>query len=281
VRKEPGFGGRIRWSDAAGNWVGERRLSSRRSDCGGIAASVAFSVAVQIQLMATLAAPVPAPIAAAAPSPSPPSDAGLGATSPAPRAPPDSIAKPKAPSSPAVPAIPPDDPRAENNRARPWLRLAIGLGPSMAFSMAPETTGTGRLFVSGRAGWFSLEIAAEGTLPVTQRQLTGAGFSLERFATGAAACGHAGPIAGCVTGTLGRLQARGFGVDAPSSPAGLFTQVGARLVTSRDIGRYFVALRLEGLVMTSPSHVTLNQVTVWTTPRVAELLGLDLGAHFF
>ena len=43
VRKEPGFGGRIRWSDAAGNWVGERRLSSRRSDCGGIAASVAFS----------------------------------------------------------------------------------------------------------------------------------------------------------------------------------------------------------------------------------------------
>jgi len=111
--------------------------------------------------------------------------------------------------------------------------------------------------------------------------MTGAGFSLERFAAAAAACAHAGPIAGCVTGTLGRLQARGFGVDAPSSPVGMFSQVGARLVASRDIGRYFVALRLEGLVMTSPSQVTLNQVTVWTTPRVAELLGVDLGAHFF
>lgn len=277
-RKEPGFGGRIRWSDAAGSWVGERRLSSRRSDCGGIAASVAFSVAVQIQLMATLAVPVPGPIAAA-PPPSPAQDAGAAA--PAPRATIGSIAKPEPPLSTAARASPADGPLSVNDRARPRLRLAVGLGPAMAFGMAPETTGIGRLFVSGRVAWFSLELGAEGALPVTQRQQDGAGFSLERFAAAAAACGHAGPIAACVTGTLGRLQARGFGVDAPSSPAGLFSQVGARLVATRDIGRYFVALRLEGLVTTSPSQVKLNQVTVWTTPRVAELLGVDLGAHFF
>jgi hypothetical protein len=281
-RKEPGFGGRIRWSDAVGKWVGERRLSSRRSDCGGIAASVAFSVAVQIQLMATLAAPVPAPIASAPTPPSAPPDAGLGAAAPAPRATTGALARPAPPPATAPPAILPDvAARLENDRARPWLHLAVGLGPAMAFGMAPETTGIGRLFVTGRAGWFSLELAGEGALPVTQRQATGAGFSLDRFAAAAAACGHAGPIAGCLTGTLGRLQARGFGVDAPSSPAGLFSQVGARLVASRDIGRYFLALRLEGLVMTSRAQVTLNQVTVWTTPRVAELLGVDLGAHFF
>jgi hypothetical protein len=277
-RKDLGFGGRIRWSDAAGHWVGERRLSSRRPDCGGIAASVAFSVAVQIQLMATLAAPMPAPTASAAPAPAMAADAGLATATPTPPPPPNSVAKPPAPPTPAIPA---DSGEPQKEGARRWLRLAVGVGPSVAFGVAPETTGIGRLFVSGRTGWFSLELAADGALPVTQRQMTGAGFSLERFAAAAAACGHAGPIAGCVTGTLGRLQARGFGVDAPSSPAGGFSQVGARLVASRDLGRYFVALRLEGLVMTSPSRVTLNQAAVWTTPRVAELLGMDLGAHFF
>jgi hypothetical protein len=282
-RQNPGFGGRIRWSDAAGHWVGERRLSSRRPDCRGIAATIAFSVAVQIQLMATRAAPVPEPIAAETPPPSPPPEADLGAAAPVPRAATGSIAKPEPQPqrSATAPAVPPDVPEPENGGARSRLRLAVGLGPSMAFGMAPETTGIGRLFVSGRAGWFSLELAADGALPVTWYQMTGAGFSLERFAAAAAACFHAGPIAGCLTGTLGRLQARGFGVDAPSSPAGLFSQVGVRLVASREIGRYFVALRLEGLVMTSPSQVTLNQVAVWTTPRVAESLGVDLGARFF
>jgi len=283
TRTDPGFVGRIRWSDAAGNWVGERRLSSRRSDCGGIVASVAFSVAVQIQLMATLAAPVPQSPATAAPPPfMSPDDAGnASATMPGVAA--ASVVKSPAgaPAPAAAAAIPADAPEPANNDGPPRIRLAVGLGPSMAFGLAPDTTGTGRLFMSGRAGWFSLELSAEGALPVTQRQITGAGFSFERFAAAAAACGHAGPLGGCVTGTLGRLQARGSGVDAPSSPAGLFSQVGARLVASRDIGRYFVALRLEGLVMTSLSHVRLNQVTVWTTPRVAELLGADLGAHFF
>ena len=65
ARKEIGFDGRIRWTDADGRWVGDRRLTSRRPDCGEIAASLAFSVAVQIQLLATLAPPEP-PRAAAA-----------------------------------------------------------------------------------------------------------------------------------------------------------------------------------------------------------------------
>ena len=48
ARKDAGFDGRIRWTDAEGRWVGDRRLTSRKSDCGEIAASVAFAVAVWI-----------------------------------------------------------------------------------------------------------------------------------------------------------------------------------------------------------------------------------------
>jgi hypothetical protein len=48
ARKEIGFDGHIRWTDADGRWVGDRRLSSRRSECSEIGASLAFSVAVQV-----------------------------------------------------------------------------------------------------------------------------------------------------------------------------------------------------------------------------------------
>src|SRR6185295_12804821 len=63
ARKDGGFAGWIRWSDAGGRWVGDRRLSSRRPDCVEIAASLAFSVAVQVQLLAALEPATPTPIA--------------------------------------------------------------------------------------------------------------------------------------------------------------------------------------------------------------------------
>ena len=65
ARKDVGFDGRIRWTDADGNWVGDRKLTSRRPECAEIAASLAFSVAVQIQLLSSLAPPSPTRAAAA------------------------------------------------------------------------------------------------------------------------------------------------------------------------------------------------------------------------
>jgi hypothetical protein len=137
------------------------------------------------------------------------------------------------------------------------------------------------MFVRASGDALSLELAADAALPVTRDDVGGGGFSLDRFAASAAGCGHTGPFAACVTGALGRYQAHGFGVDAPAAPAGFFSQVGARIMATRDFARYFAALRADGLIMTSRSTVTLNQTRVWTTPRVGALFGLDLGAHFF
>ena len=79
----------------------------------------------------------------------------------------------------------------------------------------------------------------------------------------------------------GLLRARGLGVDVPASPVGWFSQVGARIAATRDFGdRTFATARVDGLVMLSPSQVTLNQAAVWTTPRVGALIGLDVGVHF-
>ncbi len=55
ARKDTGFDGGIKWTDAQGRSVGDRHFTSRRPECREIAASIAFSVAVQIQLLSTLA----------------------------------------------------------------------------------------------------------------------------------------------------------------------------------------------------------------------------------
>jgi hypothetical protein len=151
----------------------------------------------------------------------------------------------------------------------------------VALGLSPQTTGVARLFVSGRLTWVSLELGVDAALPATQHQIGGAGFSLDRFAGGGAACGHAGAFAACVTGTVGVLRARGIGVDAPAAPSGLFSQAGARIAAALDFGgRYFATARLDGLVMLSTWTVTLNQTAAWTTPRVGALIGVDVGARF-
>jgi hypothetical protein len=253
ARKEAGFDGRIRWTDADGRWVGDRRLTSRRPECGEIAASVAFAVAVQIQLLSALAPPEPEKVAPPEPPPPPP---------PAPVT-----------TAVAKPPEPPPSPRR--------VIWSVGLGPALALAVAPQPTAVARIFVSGRRDRFSLELAADAAWPATQHDVDGTGFSLDRFAGGAAACGHVSVLAACATGTVGLLRARGTGVDAPATPAGVFSQVGARIAAAVDFSaRYFAAARVDGLVMLTSWTVTLNQAPAWTTPRVGALVGVDVGARF-
>jgi hypothetical protein len=259
--KDSGFEGHIRWSEADGRSVGERRLSSRRPECREIAASVAFAVAVQIQLIATLAAPAPEP----------------------PPAPPEPVARePEVKTTvEARPNATPPPPQPEPATPPEPLGLYFGLGPALALGVAPQPTALGRMFVSGRRSWLSFEVGLDAALPVTQHQADGSGFSLRRFAAGAAACGHLYAFAACALATVGLLQARGVDVDVPASPTGLFSQLGARVAATRALGRYFVAARFDALVMTGRWTVALNQSDAWTTPRVGALIGVDLGARFF
>lgn len=267
-RKGASFDGRIRWSDDRGRWVGDRRLASPREGCADIASNLAFSVAVQIQLIGTLAPSTPEP----PPAPAPVASAVPAQLSDQPAT---SLPQPS-----EVAAAPRPEPRPPG-KARP-LTLSLGVGPSLALRMAPHPTELGRIFVSGRVSWISLEIALDAALPATQREADGSGFSLDRFAAGAALCGHASAFAACFTTTAGLLRARGLAVDAPASSSGLFSQLGARLEAAENLGRrYFVAARADGLVMLSSWTVRLNETTVWTTPRVGFVVGFDLGVRFF
>ena len=246
ARKEVGFDGRIRWSDAEGHWVGDRRLSSRRADCGEIAASVAFSVAVQIQLLATLA---PAPIAdrrgarGARDAPAPPAsthtEVRVAPERPAGRA--------RLRSRSRFPRAPPS--------SASWFTLSIGAGPSLAIGVAPHTAGLGRLFVSGRVGHFSLELAGDAALPVTQQERAAADSrsigspprppraAMSRRSPPASPA----PSAGC--------RRTVWASTCERRPIGWFSQLGARLAAAYDFSdRYFAAARVDGLVMTAPTQ---------------------------
>jgi hypothetical protein len=215
-----------------------------------------------VQLLATLAPPPPPP-------PAPP---------PEPAAPPP---PPRPPVATVTTVEPPVAPLPDRETARK-IRLSVGVGPALALGLAPQATALGRIFVSGRLRSFSVELAADAAWPATRSEGTGAGFSLDRWAATAAGCGHVRMLGACLTATAGILRARGFGVDQPASPVGLFTQVGARVMAVHHFGNQaFAAAHADALVMPSPWRVALNQTTAWMTPRVGGLLGVDVGARFF
>lgn len=298
ARADPGYEGRIQWTDARGRNVGERRLSTRRPGCAEIVNNLAFAVAVQIQLLAAVAPP-PVPPAPAPSESAPPASPGGGSSAssstgtaqaspaaegPSPPSAPPPVQPPSAPEqSVAAEAPRPSEPPSAGGAATARrLRLSMGLGPSLALALAPRPTATGRLFVDGRLSWFSFELSFDAALPVQQQESTGAGFSLHRLAAEGAACAHSHVIGACVTGGLAYLRAAGLGVDAPRTPTGLAAQSGVRLVATQEFGtRYFAALRAEGIVVLSRWTVTVNELPVWSTPRLATLIGVDVGARIF
>jgi len=294
-RSDTGYDGRIQWTDARGRNVGERRLSTRRQGCTEIINNVAFAVAVQIQLLAAVAPAPVAPPREPAP-PEPPAGGAVASASPtgnAETAPPaevtpsPTVTAPEPPVTPEPPAPPPEaratmPPTPQRAEDSSTLRLSLGLGPSLALALAPRPTATGRLFIDGRISSLSVELSLDGILPVERQETGGAGFSFRRFDAEGAVCGHARMFAACVTAGLAYLRASGSGVDAPLSPNGFGAQTGGRVAISQEFGgRYFVTARAEGLVVLSRWSVTLNEVSVWSTPRLGALIGVDVGARLF
>ena len=183
---------------------------------------------------------------------------------------------------PPVTAIEPARVPANSSPSDARVVLGAGMGAALAVGIGPGPGALARLFLGGRKGQLSLELGADVTLPVTAQQPDGGAFALDTQAADAIGCGHLGVLAGCVVGRFGRIHARGSGVDAPRSPAGLFSQVGARFAAAHDLaGRFFAGAHVDGLVMLSPWTVALNGGAVWTTPRFGLLLGVDVGARFF
>ena len=258
--------GTIEWRDANGRWLGDQVVPSARTDCRRLARTVALALTVQIRLLASAAGP--APETTLPPDPGPPAEA-----------PP---AKPVVP--PALPApVPAPVVTAPATEARPAARAAgplldVGAGSSVGFGMSADPVFLGR--VVGSLSWpgVSLELAVEGSLPTTTRRADGAGFSQQHFLASPAVCVLRGRFRACAVVKVGEARMAGNEIDRPTTATVPMFEGGARLGFVQGLGRhFFLASHADGLVNVVRWTGALDEVPVWTAPRFAAVVGIDVG----
>lgn len=259
-RDDTGSQGLLIWRDSAGHSTGQQTFPSRSNDCAELVAALGFALAVQIQLLATTepahteAPPTP-------PTREPPEKTLTAAPEPPRSAPPARAQRPKPPRS---------------------LALTAGGGVGLGFGMTARTAPLARLF--GALSWprFAFELAAEASLPETTRRADGAGYSQRNVLGSVAGCGLYQRWSACLGLRAGAVSVQGQAIDAPRSASSALLQSGLRLAIKQDLGqRAYLSARVEGLVNWTRWTVTLDQLGVWTSPRLAYLGGLDFGVLLF
>jgi hypothetical protein len=269
VKAAANWEGRIEWRRAGGRLLGERLVQSGGRDCGDVMAKVAFAIVVQIQLI-----DLGAQTAAA-------TDASAAGRADAPQAPaPVEKSPPLAPRENSVAAFKSSSDADEPRMARP-VKLALGIGPLLGIGLTPKVAGAGRVFAALRTGRWSVELAADAALPATRRQPDSSGIVVNAAGTSLGGCARWSVVVSCLVGRLGWLHARGEGIDAPNAGSAYFGQLGLRLGSSKDVGRFLLGVHAEGLVMLSDWDVIQNGVTLWTVPRIGAFFGADAGFAIF
>lgn len=253
------FEGRMEWRDTEGNWAGDRTFPALSSDCGDLARAMAFTLALQLQLSAF-------PNAPDGPTPA--------ETEPTTKAPP---SRPAAPAQ-ARPSVPVAEPMP---RSGPGPLLALGAGTLIGFGMSSSAVPFARIL--GSVAWphWSLSVATEASLPTTIRRADGAGFSHHELLASVAGCGNLESLSACLLVKAGRIWATGKDIDDPASPNGPLLQTGLRAgATLGVLPRTYISASAEVLVVPILWSVTLDRSVVWTSPRFAGTLGLDLVFRF-
>ena len=124
--------------------------------------------------------------------------------------------------------------------------------------------------------------ASEGDVPILMIYEAPEGcVTAEEFLASVAGCGVRSPFSLCAIGKVGELRVAGQGVDVPLTASGLMVQSGLRLTAWHTFGyRTYIMARAEGLVRLTDGTVTLDSMPVWSTPRFAALLGIDVAIRF-
>jgi hypothetical protein len=271
VRIEPrgsALNGRIEWRDSEGKWTGDQTFPSVSSDCGHLARAMGFALAVEIQLLAS-----------AGTAPAPDDGASVESPSPAAAPPPPTVERPP------VATLPPASGSVANVAASPAgaLRpvLAIGAGPSVGIGMSSGPVLLGRLF--GTLAWrrLSLELGAVVSAPTTTRRADGAGVSQQHLFGSVAACGTDGRWTACLVANSGEVRMAGVQIDRPTSASVFLFQTGARAGFNQRLGhRVLLSAHADGLINLTRWRPALDQVPVWTAPRFAAELGIDVAVSF-
>jgi hypothetical protein len=255
--------GRLEWHDASGGLIGQQTFPSRTGDCDELTRAMGFALALQIQLMAATASEN-------RPPPAPPPAPETVAPEPPPVAP-----------SPATQIETAGSRTSTPNEPAPGPSVLMGVGASAGIGLASDPIALGRLFVTAQWARVAVELGGEAAAPSTTHRADGAGFTQQEFLASLAGCGVLAAWSLCAVGKAGELRVLGQGVDVPLAASGLMVQAGLRLTASHTFGhRTYIIGRAEGLSRITEGTVTLDSMPVWSTPRFAALLGIDVAFRF-
>jgi hypothetical protein len=272
VSRGKAFEGHIERRNAEGRWAGDRTFPSRSDDCGQLGRAMAFALALQIQLSAKASAS-PASSQTAGPTETASTLGTPASPIPAP------LASTRTPLVPEAPLALTNEPAASNRAPRPTLN--IGGGGLLGLGLSSSAVPLGRVF--GSLAWqhSSFEVAAEVAWPTTTRREDGAGFSQQLLLISGAGCAQFQRWSTCLLAKAGEIRILGKDIDKPKVLSGPIVETGLRLALVQPLGRHlYVAARAEGLINVTRWRVTLDQNLVWTSPRFATTVGLDIGVRF-
>jgi len=262
--------GHIVWRDADGRWAGDQTLPVATKDCRHLVRALAAALAVQIQLLATTRESA---------STSAPKSTGP----PPPAAPPQAVASPVVRTSASETTAATLEARPSTPTPASGTRpvLAMGAGTSVGFGLSSSPVLLGRAL--GSLAWqhVSVELAAEASLPTTTRRPDGAGVAQQHLLGSAAGCAILTRWRACLLANAGVVRMSGEDIDRPTSATVPLVEAGVRVGIVQLLGRgFFVNAHADGLTNVIRWTGTLDEIPVWTAPRFAAAVGVDLGLDF-
>jgi hypothetical protein len=139
----------------------------------------------------------------------------------------------------------------------------------------------GRVF--GLLAWqqASIQLAVEASLPSTIRRADGAGVTEQLLLLSVAGCEAIEHWSACLVVDAGSVSLAGQDIDRPTSTRLPFVDTGLRAGFTQPLGlRAFMNAHADGLVVLTRWTASLDDVPVWTMPRFAAALGIDIGVQF-
>jgi hypothetical protein len=249
---------RIEMIDADGRIMAERVLTSRRSDCTELAATMQLAIAIAIDPFHATATASP-PASEQRPPPAPPAEAS-----------------PRAMTSTTIISSPPPPhaPRPAPMTATVSAAAVGGVGT------APSSTLGALARVTLRRSALSLSLEGRVDRPTSDPQPVGS-ISTSLLVASVAPCGHVRLFSACGLVTGGVFRAAGHGlIDARNVVAPYFA-LGARIATELPIhSRLAFVANIDVVAPLTQTDLLVGGEQVWTTPSISALAALGLSFTF-
>jgi hypothetical protein len=269
-KKDRGLQARIEMLGSDGKPKAERVLSSRRSDCADLAATMALAIAIAIDPFRATA-----PLPAGNDRPPPPGSEPTAIPEPVPPKERENVPSVIVVAAPA-PAVPPPpvEPAPKPIRARAAVGLVGGIGSAPVRNLGVSVR------VGARRVDLSIDVEGRADLPASVPLEVGK-VSTSLLVASLLPCIHWRVVAGCGLVTGGALRAAGHGLVDSRQVDDPYVALGARVALEVPIGgKLNLTAHADASAPLITTELRVGGEELWTTPPLSFLVGLGVGVAF-